>query len=191
MCTACALHAHCMRTACAQHVHCTNVNPNPNPSRSPNQASFYLRELARVHSQAGEWAASRAALAQALPLFGLLAPPDITPDTSVSRYPCPHEASSSELCFELALEASGASLDRELSPELSHELSPELSPELSQEILPELHLGQISAMAAAAARGWPVCLEIVISNLVDAGGHLVRVRVRSLGLGLGQPNPTP
>ena len=168
-----------MRTACAQHVHCTNVNPNPNPNRSPNQASFYLRELARVHSQAGEWAASRAALAQALPLFGLLAPPDITPDTSVSRYPCPREASSSELCFELALEASGASLDRELSPELS------------QEILPELHLGQISAMAAAAARGWPVCLEIVISNLVDAGGHLVRVRVRSLGLGLGQPNPTP
>ena len=106
-----------------------------------------------MHGQAGEWAASSAALAQALPLFGMLAPPDASPsDTSF---------------FEGPLEAGGASLELELRPELR----PELRQEIVSEI-PEMNLGRVSAMAAAAARGWPVCLEMVLSSLVDAGAHL-------------------
>lgn len=91
-----------------------------------------------------------------MPLFGLLAPPD-------SRFsPSPGEVSHNP--SETSPEAGGVSLspDRELSRELR-----------SREMAPEVNLGQISAMAAAAARGWPVCLETVLVSLVDAGLRMV------------------
>ena len=91
-----------------------------------------------------------------MPLFGLLAPPDTRLFTS------PSQASASPSAT--APEAAGASLSPE--PELIRELSRELR---SREIAPEANLGQISAMAAAAARGWPACLESVLVSLVDAG----------------------
>ena len=57
----------------------------------------------------------------------------------------------------------------EIAPEIAPEMG-EIAPEVA-EIAPEIadRAGQVSAMAAAAARGWPLCLETAMLSLVDAG----------------------
>ena len=97
-----------------------------------------------------------------MPLSGLLAPPATRLYPSHSATPSPSDTSTGPSATSPEAGGRSPSPERELSRELR-----------SREIAPEANLGQISAMAAAAARGWPACLESLLVSLVDAGpSHL-------------------